>query len=88
MRVCVFSVNPDDPFIADALLVNNSDGSVSFQLANGSYAGQEPNAYGVRNDNPGIGAYQKATLKGSVVTFVTRAGDAPMVYCCGVGQAY
>lgn len=88
MRVCVFSVNPDDPFIADAELVTNSDGSVSFKLRDGNFAGQEPNQYGVRNDNPAIGAYQKATLTGSVVTFVTRPEDAPMVYACGVGKSY
>lgn len=88
MRVRVFSTDPTKAFIDDAELVKNGDGSVSFKLPNGEYAGQEPNAYGRRNDNPGIGPYQKATLNGSVVTFVPRPGDLPCVYVCGTGQAY
>lgn len=88
MRVRVFSQDPQHAFIEDAELVSNGDGSVSFKLPSGSYAGQEPNAYGVRNDNAGIGAYQKATLTGTVVTFVPRPGDLPCVYVCGLGRSY
>jgi hypothetical protein len=34
------------------------------------------------------GAYQRATLSGATVTFVTRPQDAPMVYLIGQGKAF
>jgi hypothetical protein len=92
MKCAVYRVDTGLPFIADATLVTNGDGSVSFQLPNGGYAGQEPNAYGVRHDqDPNTGApqpYQKATVNGSCVTFVTRPQDAPMGYLLASGTAY
>lgn len=90
-KCAVLRVDTGQPFIPDAELVTNGDGSVSF-LTFGGWAGQEPNVYGLRHpDQPGDqspGAYQRATLNGSAVTFVTRPQDAPMVYLCGQGQAF
>lgn len=81
------------PFVAVATLVANPDGSVSFQLPNNAgWAGQEPNAYGVRHpDQPAgetPGAYQRFTLAGQQVVSLTRPQDQPMVYLLGQGQAY
>jgi hypothetical protein len=76
------------PFIVATKVVNNSDGSVSFELSDGRFAGQEPNVYGVRNDNAGIGAYQKFTLSGNLVISQTRPGDAVFVYTVAVGVSY
>lgn len=93
MKCAVYRVDNGLPFIADAEMRHNDDGSVSFFLPdNAGWAGQEPNAYGVRHpdqpagDNPG--AYQRATLRDSCVTFVTRPQDAPMGYLLAQGQAY
>lgn len=88
IRVTVFRVDTNQPFIEDAELVTNPDGSVSFKTRDGQFAGQEPNAYGTRNNNGGIGAYQKATVSGNVVTFLTRDQDKPMVYTFGAGKSY
>jgi hypothetical protein len=92
-KCVVIRVDNNQPFIPDATLVTNQDGSVSFQLPDGAgWAGQEPNQYGVRHPNQSVaeapGAYQRATLNGSAVTFVTRPQDLPFVYLIGVGQAY
>ena len=89
MKCAVIRLDTGLPFIADALLVTNPDGSVSFQIA-GGWAGQEPNHYGVRHDDPSAvpGVYQRATLSGSSVVFVTRPQDAPMVYLIGQGKSY
>ena len=89
--VTVIRVDTGLPFIASAQLVKNSDGSVSFAVGNGSYAGQEPNQYGVRHDQTDgepPKSYQRATVSGNVVTFLTRPQDQPMVYLMGVGTAY
>jgi len=92
MKCAVYRVDTGLPFIADATLITNADGSVSFLLPNGAWAGQEPNHYGLRHaDQPSDqspGAYQRATLSGSCVTFVTRPQDAPMGYLLAQGQAY
>lgn len=98
MKCTLIRLDNGQPFVAEAVLVTNPDNSVSFQLPNGGYAGQEPNqvgqssTYGVRHDQaPGTGAaqsYQRATLVGSVVTFVTRPQDLPCVYLFGTGQAF
>lgn len=92
MKCAVYRVDTGLPFIADADLQTNADGSVSFALPNGTWAGQEPNVYGLRHpDQPGNqspGSYQRATLSGSTVTFVTRPQDAPMGYLFVQGQAY
>ena len=88
MTCTLIRVDNGQPFIAQAEKVTNGDGSVSFKLPTGRYGGQEPNLYGVRNDNDGTAAYQRATQNGAVVTFITRAGDEPMVYLIGEGQVY
>lgn len=91
IKCVVIRVDTGLSFIPDAELVTNGDGSVSF-LTIGGWAGQEPNVYGLRHpDQPANeppGAYQRATLVGSTVTFVTRPQDAPMVYLCGQGRAF
>lgn len=73
-------------------VVTNSDGSLSCELSNGGYGGQEPNAYGVRADQaPNTGApqqYQRFNLSGNLATFVTRAGDLPCGYLCAQGQVF
>lgn len=76
------------PFIIAVSIVNNDDGSISLFLPNGQYAGQEPNAYGVRNDNSGIGAYQKFTRQGALLISITRPGDTMFVYSIAEGQAF
>lgn len=100
MKCAVLRVDTGQPFIADAVVLNNPDGSVSFQLPNnGGWAGQaatnDPNVnvYGVRHQpdqpaNETPGAYQRATLDGKQVVFVTRPQDRPMVYIIGSGKAY
>lgn len=93
MKCAVYRVDNGQPFIADAELVTNGDGSVSFALPNAAgWAGQEPNHYGLRHpDQPhdqNPGAYQRATVNGSCVTFVTRPQDAPMGYLLAQGRAY
>lgn len=88
MKCTLVRVDNGQPFVADAVLVDNGDGSVSFQLPDGLYAGQEPNQYGVRHDGPATQAYQRAMLAGSTVTFVTRPQDQPFVYLFGQGKAF
>ncbi len=88
--VTVVRVDTGQPFIARAEFVKNSDGSVSFAIDTG-YAGQEPNQYGVRHDQHDGDppkSYQRATLTGNTVTFLTRSQDIPMVYLIGFGTAY
>lgn len=98
MKCCLLRVDTGAPFVADAVLHTNDDGSVSFALPMGGWAGQEAtndpqhvNVYGVRhdqNDGEPPKAYQRATLDGKQVVFVTRPQDAPMVYIFGSGKAY
>lgn len=91
MKCALLRCDNGAPFIADAELVVNDDTSVSFRLPDGSWAGQEPNQYGVRHDqNDGAPPkpYQRATLSGSTVVFVTRPQDLPMIYLFGQGKAY
>lgn len=92
MTCTLYRVDTGVAFVANATVVTNSDGSVSFELTDGSFAGQEPDQYGVRHDQaPNTGApqaYQRATLSGAVATFVTRPGDLPCGYLCAQGQAY
>lgn len=88
-------------FIPSAQLINNADGSVSFLLPNGGFAGQEPGLYGARHDQHDGSSvpqqYQRATLVGSVVTFVPltpgqdRSGTdmfLPMGYLAYIGQVF
>jgi hypothetical protein len=88
LKCTLIRVDNGQPFVDEAVLVSNDDGSVSFQLPGGGYAGQEPNVYGGRDDNAEPKAYQRATLSGSVVTFVTRPQDRPCCYLFGQGRAY
>lgn len=76
------------PFVARATLETNDDGSVSFALPEGGYAGQYPLQYGVRNDGPNKQPYQRATLKDGRATFVCREGDMPWVYLYSEGRVY
>lgn len=99
MKCALLRCDTGAPFVADAELVVNPDTSVSFRLPNGAgWAGQaasnDPNVnvYGVRHPDqpPGEvpGAYQRATLDGKQVVFVTREQDPPMIYVIGFGKAY
>lgn len=95
MTVTVLRLDTGLPFITVATLITNTDGSVSFQLADQTFAGQtpwlvgQPSTYGFRyEDSKECGAYQRATRDGSSVTFLTRPQDIPCTYLLGVGQAY
>lgn len=96
MTVTLIRVDNGQPFIERAELVNNpEDGSVSFDLGGHIWAGQMPNIpgqpsqYGVRYPNGDVkGAYQRASVSGNVVTFLTRPEDLPCVYLLGVGKAF
>jgi hypothetical protein len=91
MKCALYRVDTGRPFVADAEIVPNADGSVSFRTPDGVWAGQEPNAYGVRHDQPATetpGVYQRATLQGQSACFVTRPQDAPQGYYCAQGQVY
>lgn len=81
------------PFIVADHMITNQNGSVSFVLADGSVAGQEPDQYGVRHDAPnveGIGVYQMFTLQpgGALVSVLTRPQDKPFVYTLATLTAY
>lgn len=76
------------PFVPLATEIANGDGSFSYQLPSGAYAGQEPNQYGVRNDNDEPKQYQRATKSGNVVTFVPLDGALPCAYLLASGQVY
>lgn len=99
MIVSVICVDTGKPFIERAELITNDDTSVSFKLLDGpdvgKFAGQEPNqvghpsTYGVRYQNTvECGAYQRATLDGKEVVFLTRPQDIPCGYLLVVGKAY
>lgn len=88
MSVTLLRLDTGQPFVEQAERVQNDDGSVSYRTPAGNYAGQEPNAYGVRNNNTSVGAYQKATERGNLTTFVPRPGDLPCTYLVGEGRAY
>lgn len=76
------------PFIVADHVVTNPDGSVSFVLSDGTFAGQEPNQHGVRNDNRILGVYQKATRTGALVAFLTRPGDQVFTYSMVEARTY
>lgn len=71
-----------DPFIVGDHFVYNGDGSVSIAIDPGGtrFAGQEPNAYGVRHDDTFPGAYQKFFRQGNLLSIQTRQQDAVFVY--------
>lgn len=87
MKCSVFRIDNNQVFIENATLVTNADGSVSFQLADGTFAGQLPGQYAGRADG-GNQQYQRATLEGNVVTFVPLDSYPPYVYTMGQGKVY
>jgi hypothetical protein len=95
MTCAVYRLDTGQPFIERATLITNSDGSVSFQLDDLNFAGQapwivgQPSQYGVRYaDGPVCGAYQRASLFGNCVTFLTRPQDNPCAYLVAQGQSF
>lgn len=96
--VTLVRVDNGQPFIPRAEMVTNADdGSVSFRVGENPdmWAGQEPfvagqhSTYGMRFPDGSIcGAYQRATLSGNTVTFLTRPQDIPCTYLLGIGKAY
>lgn len=93
--VTVIRLDTGLPFIASAQLVTNADdGSVSFQLTDGTYAGQNPTAYGLRADGPDRQQYQRARMNGNnAVVFYpladgNRASYPPYAYALFTGQVY
>lgn len=95
--VTLIRLDNGQPFVSRATMFNNVDGSVSFQLSdnNNKLVGQEPNivgqpsTYGTRYpDSDVCGSYQRATLAGNLVTFLTRPQDIPCTYLLAVGQVY
>lgn len=92
MRGTLIRVDTGAPFVADCVVQSNADGSTSFVLPAGGYAGQEPMLYGERHDQgPNTGPpqqYQRFTLTGNVVVSLTRPEDPPFVYLFGQGQVY
>ena len=87
-KVTVIRIDNGHPFIADAQLVTNADGSVSFQLPDGKFAGQSPEEYGKREDGDATQQYQRASLDGSTVTFLPHPDYPAYVYLLGTGQVY
>jgi hypothetical protein len=87
-KVTVIRLDTGEAFIEDAQLVTNGDGSVSFHLPNGRYAGQDPAQYGVRADGDATQQYQRATLAGSMVTFLPLPDYPAYVYLLGAGKVY
>jgi len=88
MKCTLIRLDNGVPFVNEAEVVNNADGSVSFKLPNGQYAGQEPRQYGVRHDGPNTQQYQRASLSGSTAVFCTRPEDPPYAYLFAQGQVY
>lgn len=89
--ITLLRVDNGQPFVARASMIPNGDGSVSFQLDDQGWVGQEPNQYGVRHDQHDgepPKAYQRATVTGTTAVFLTRPQDVPMVYLLGLGKAY
>lgn len=95
MIVTLVRVDNGLPFVQRATMVQNADGSTSFQLDGGLFVGQtpwlvgQPSTYGVRYpDSDQQGAYQRGLVSGNTVTFLTRPEDIPCVYLLGQGQAF
>lgn len=93
IAVTVIRLDTGQPFIASAQVVTNGDGSVSFLLPTGDYAGQNPSGYGLRADGPNTQQYQRATLNGNTVTFYPLAEQGgtvypPYVYLFAEGTVY
>lgn len=94
MKCALYRVDTGQPFIEDAMMQTNTDGSVSFALPNGAgWAGQEPMVYGLRHpDQPASespGAYQRFNPPvGLSVTIVTRPQDPPFGYYFIQGRSF
>lgn len=88
MTCTLIRMDTGRPFVTEATLETNADGSVSFKLAAGGYVGQEPRQYGVRHDGPTTQQYQRASLSGSTVVFKTRPEDPPYAYLFAQGQVF
>jgi hypothetical protein len=86
-KITVLRVDTGEPFIESAQLVENADGSVSFQLPDGTFAGQDPQEYGGRVDGENK-QYQRATVTGSTVTFLPHPDYPAYVYLLGSGKVY
>jgi hypothetical protein len=86
-KVTVLRLDNGEPFIEDAQPITNADGSVSFQLPDGSFAGQDPAEYGARADGENK-QYQRATVTGSTVTFLPHPDYPAYVYLLGAGKVY
>jgi hypothetical protein len=87
-KVTVLRIDTGAPFIADAQMITNADGSVSFQLPDGKFAGQDPEHYGKRADGDATQQYQRATVNGSQVVFLPHPDHPAYVYVLGFGQVY
>jgi hypothetical protein len=87
-KVTVLRLDNGEPFIEDAQLITNSDGSVSFRLPDGKYAGQDPAEYGERADGDATQQYQRATVAGTMVTFLPHPDYPAYVYLLGAGKVY
>jgi hypothetical protein len=86
-KVTVLRVDDGEPFIESAQLITNGDGSVSFLLDSGEYAGQDPEHYGERVDGENK-QYQRATVSGNTVTFLPHPDYPAYVYLFGAGKVY
>ena len=87
-KVTVLKITDGHPFIADAQMIANADGSVSFLLPDGKFAGQDPQEYGKRADGDATQQYQRATVSGSQVVFLPHPDYPAYVYLLGTGQVY
>ncbi len=89
MATCsLVRIDNGQAFVDSAEIVKNDDGSVSFQLPNGEFAGQEPNVYGMRHDGPAKQQYQRASLVGDLASFLTRPRDLVCGYLCVQGKVF
>lgn len=88
MTVQLLRLDTGTPFVLAANEQSNSDGSVSYALPNGGFAGQAPGAYGVRNDNPEAKQYQRAKVDGGLTIFMPEGNFPPAAYLRVSGQVF
>jgi hypothetical protein len=89
MNCQLINVITGQPFVASCTLVQNTDGSTSFQLPDGNFVGQTPNQYGVQwTPSAENKQYQRSTVSGNTATFLTRDGDIPCCYLLVIGKVY
>lgn len=87
--VSLVRIDNSQVFMTATDMIQNSDGSVSFKLVNGQYGGQEPNQYGVRNDNVNNSQYQRATkINDTTVVFQPLSDSTPFMYILVQGTTY